>query len=327
MTTLTIIGMGLIGTSLGIALRTANPKHTPLSNVYITGYDTNKSATRTARNRLAIDHQAKDMAEAVQQAHIVVIATPVQAIHPILSHIAPWLSPGTIVTDVASTKAQVCAWAHELLPEGIEFVGGHPMAGKELSGAEAADPELFKDAIYCLTPDASNSQHALDTIEAIVKTVGAKPYHINAVEHDAYVAGISHLPFVLSTALVAVTSRSPAWKEMAVLAASGFRDVSRLASGDVLMHRDICTTNRAALIRWINDTVGFLLEMREHLEHEDEAAIETLFAHAQKIRDAWLEQKGTMRPGEDAFESLQQVQHPGFLGIRTPGGKKHLHDD
>src|SRR5436305_3469823 len=162
------------------------------------------------------------------------------------------------------------------------------MAGKEQSGPVAADPDLFKGAIYCLTPAPRARQAAVDATAALVRQVGAKTYFIDPDEHDVYVSGVSHLPFLLSTALVEVTSSSPGWKEMAPLAASGFRDISRLASGDPEMHRDICMTNRAALTRWIDDTRAFLLEVRDELEAGDGEKLLAMFEHARQARDQWL---------------------------------------
>lgn len=315
---ITIIGMGLIGTSLGMALRSADAQTSALGAVRITGYDQNQHATREARGRLALDQEAKTLAEAVREAQMVIVAAPVQAIRDIFGQLAPLLPANAIVTDTASTKAQVAAWADEFLPKETHFVGGHPMAGKEQSGPQAADPELFRNAIYCLTPPATAAPTAIDAVEALVTTIGARPYYIDPAEHDAYVAGISHLPLLLATALVEVTNRSPAWREMAALAASGFRDTSRLASGDPTMYRDICLTNQAALTRWINETITFLLDVREHLEQQDASEIEALFTHARQARETWLNSRPGLRPGEAAFEQPIQSERRGFFGRRKP---------
>lgn len=317
MTNITIIGMGMIGTSLGMALRSATNTASSLGTIHITGYDQDQKVCRIARDRLAIDTYAHNLEDAVAQAHVVVVATPVQAIRHLFAALTPMLAPDTIVTDVASTKSQIYTWAQEMLPSHVHFIGGHPMAGKEKAGPEAGDAELFRNAIYCLTPAPTASQHSLDLMEAIVATIGAKHYYIDPQEHDAYVAGISHLPFLLSTILVEATSRSAGWKEMALLAASGFRDVTRLASGDVIMHRDICMTNRDALIRWINDTVAILLETREALEQDDTDSIEALFARAQEVRDEWLATSPRLRPGEIAPGSLQNMERPNLFGFRS----------
>ncbi len=298
---ISIIGLGLIGTSLGLALRTADPRTSRLGAVRITGYDQDRHAVSTARGCLAIDQEAHTLADAVRESQLIIVSTPPQVVRTIFAQLAAFPSLAAIVTDTASTKGQICAWARELLPQTMPFVGGHPMAGKEQSGGQAAEADLFRGAVYCLTPDPGTPQVALDVCAALVETIGARPYYIDADEHDAYVAGISHLPFLLATTLVEITSHSPAWKEMAALAASGFRDMSRLAAGDTVMHRDICLTNHRALIRWINDTIGFLLEMRHHLEQHDAERIQAVFTHAQEVRAAWLTSR-SQQPGEDVFE-------------------------
>lgn len=314
MVQIAIIGMGLIGTSLGMALRSADEKTSPLGEIKVVGYDQNKRAVNDARGRLAIDTVAGSLSEAVREAQIVVLATPVLAIKELLPQLATLLSPDSVVTDVASTKGDINRWASEMLPHTIDFVGGHPMAGKEQAGSGAATPDLFKDAIYCLTPSPQSRQHALDAIESMVVTIGAKPYYIDPIEHDSYVAGISHLPFLLSIALAEVTGRSRAWTEMSPLAASGYRDVSRLASGDVAMHRDICLTNREAIIHWLNEVAGQLLEMRDLIAQDKAQALEGIFTHAKESRDAWMNARPNMRPGEEDFNGPQDMQRPSLLG-------------
>jgi prephenate dehydrogenase len=319
---ITIVGLGLIGASLGMALRSADPKESPLGELEITGFDRDQRAVKEARGRLAIDKEARTLAEAVRDTQIVVVATPVRAMREVFGQLATLLPAGAVVTDVASTKAQVAAWAAAALPSGVAYVGGHPMAGKEQAGAAAADPALFKDAIYCLTAGRGAPQAAIDAVDAIVRTVGAKPYYIDPEEHDAYVAGISHLPLLLSVGLVDVTSGSPAWKELAPLAATGFRDVSRLASGDPEMQRDILLTNSAGLNRWIDGMVTFLLDAKERIAAGDEAAVEELLREAKAARDAWLESRPNLRPGEAAFQNVPEVQRPNLLSFRLPNRKK-----
>jgi prephenate dehydrogenase len=221
-----------------------------------------------------------------------------------------------VVTDTASTKAEVLAWARELLPATIDFVGGHPMAGREKSGPAAAETTLFRDAIYCLTPTTVVRPQALELVEALVQQVGAKVYFIDPAEHDAYVAGVSHLPFVLSAALIEIVSRSPAWKEMMPLAASGFRDMTRLAAGDALMHRDITMTNREALLRWLDDAARVLLEIREQLESGASDEVLGLFERARERREEWLASKPHLRPGEDDFANPigGPVEGPNLFG-------------
>jgi len=319
---ITIIGLGLLGASLGMALRSADPKESPLGTLEITGWDRDPRVIKEARGRLAIDREARSLAEAVRDAQLVIVATPVQAVRDLFTQLAPLLPAGVIVTDVASTKAEVTHWAATLLPAAVAYVGGHPMAGKERSGVAAADPALFRDAIYCLTAGSSTPQQAIEVVEAIVHAVGAKPYYIDPEEHDAYVAAISHLPMLLSVGLVEVTTSSPAWKELAPLAATGFRDVSRLASGDPEMHRDILLTNRHGLSRWLNAMIAFLVDMRDQTEAGDSATIEELLQRVKERRDAWIESRPNLRPGEAEFLQRPEVDRPNLLTFRLPNRKR-----
>jgi prephenate dehydrogenase len=201
------------------------------------------------------------------------------------------------------------------------------MAGKERSGAAAADPALFKGAIYCLTPSQRARPQAIELVEAVVRQVQAKVYYIDAAEHDAYVAGISHLPFMLSAALVDLVSSSPGWKEMAPLAATGFRDISRLASGDVEMHRDICMTNQAAIARWLESAAQLLLDLRDQVGAGESDQLLEFFQRAHTAREEWLASRPNLRPGEDDFEDISGVgvARPslfGRFGSRQPPRKR-----
>jgi prephenate dehydrogenase len=321
---ITIIGMGLIGTSLGMALRSADERESPLGQIHVTGYDKNNRATSDARGRLAIDREARNLGEALREAQLVVVAVPVQAVREVFAAIAPVLPHGAIVTDVASVKSQVMAWAHELLPGSVEFIGGHPMAGSEQSGAFAASPDLFKGAVYCLTPLPRTSETAIELVDAMLRQIGAKSYFIDPEEHDAFVAGVSHLPFLLSTALVELTSSSPGWKEMAPLAATGFRDVSRLASGDPEMHRDICVTNRVAIARWLDAAARLLLDMREQLEEGEGDKLLEMFERAREAREGWIGGRPNLRPGEDSYQNMagSAVERPSLFGLRGRGPRQ-----
>jgi prephenate dehydrogenase len=313
---ISIVGMGLIGTSIGMALRSVPDRDAPLGAITITGYDQDRRRTADARGRLAIDREAASLAEAVREAQLIIVAVPVQQVREILLSLATLAAPGAVITDVSSTKAEVLAWAREILPPSLDMVGGHPMAGREKSGPAAAEADLFREAIYCLCPSVTAREQSIALVEAMVKQIGAKIYFIDPVEHDAYVAGVSHLPFLLSATLVEVASKSAGWREMAPLAAGGFRDMTRLASGDAAMHRDICMTNREALVRWINQAVTELLEVRDLLEEDRGDAVLAMFEHAQAVREEWLESKPHMRPGESDFENLgsARVERPSMLG-------------
>jgi prephenate dehydrogenase len=274
-----VLGLGLIGGSLGLALQQAGIAR------QIAGYDSNPDATSRALARGAITHMCITVEEAVQQADMVVLATPILALPELLARIAPVLQPGVLVTDTASTKAQILIWASTLLPANVVFVGGHPMAGSEHSGIEAAEEGLFDGCAYCLTPTAQTTPEAITQLSQIVQRLGAHPIVLDAERHDRLVAGISHLPFILSSALVQVLSKGEDWEDMKRLAAGGFRDMSRLAAGSPTMYRDICLTNKEAILGWL-DALAWQLERVRSLIAMNDDDLEPYFAHAKLIREA-----------------------------------------
>jgi prephenate dehydrogenase len=206
----------------------------------------------------------------------------------LLQNIATSVTPGSVITDVASTKTQVISWAEEFLPSSVSFVGGHPMIGKELSGVEAGDAALFQNRVYCLTPTTRTPAAAIDKVASFVESLGARVRFLEPAEHDGQVAGVSHLPFVASAALMNTVANSPSWGDAAILASTGFRDISRLAAGNPEMYRDICLTNSESLVRWLNDYISTLNQFRDQIAAHDVHLDET-FAKAQQARLKWQE--------------------------------------
>ncbi len=274
-----VLGLGLIGGSFGLAFR-----QTGIAR-QIAGYDSNPDVTYRALTRGAITHMCITVEEAVQQADMVVLATPILAVPQLLERIAPVLKPGVLVTDTASTKTQILNLAQTLLPSNVVFVGGHPMAGSEHSGIEAADERLFDGCAYCLTPTAHTTPEAITQLSQIVQQLGAHPIVLDAARHDRLVAGISHLPFVLSSVLVQVLGKGEDWSDMTRLAAGGFRDMSRLAAGSPTMYRDICLTNKEAILDWL-DALAWQLERVRSLIAMNDDDLEPYFAQAKLIREA-----------------------------------------
>jgi len=275
-----IIGLGLIGGSIGLALRNAK------SAQQITGYDLGKGVTDRARRIGAIDQPYNALADAVRGAELIILATPVGAMHSLLQNIATVASPGSIVTDVASTKMQVISWAEEYLPTSVSFVGGHPMAGREVSGVDSASATLFKNRIYCLTPTKRTSPVAIDKVSKFVEILGARVRFLEPAEHDGQVAGVSHLPFVASVVLMNTVAEEAAWSDAAILAASGFRDMTRLAAGSPEVYRDICLTNSESLTHCLDEYIKELSAFRDQIATHDSNLIQT-FTKAQQLREQW----------------------------------------
>ncbi|MBE9470090.1 MAG: prephenate dehydrogenase/arogenate dehydrogenase family protein [Chloroflexi bacterium] len=277
-----IIGLGLVGGSIGLAL-----KQSSQPECEIVGYVRRPEVASTALSLGVVDKVETKLKDVVKEAGTVVIATPVLTVKEILSEIAAHLCSGCVVTDTASTKLDVMSWAEELLPPTVDFIGGHPMAGKETQGIQAADARLFQDCIYCLSPAKKASTQAIDKVANMVKRLGATPFFIDAQEHDYLVAGISHLPMLLSAAMVSATTKDPSWDKMSKLAASGYRDVTRLASGNPEVNAHICLTNTAALLHWI-DEFGSELERYRQLVTTKDKHLEEALAEASEARKEWL---------------------------------------
>lgn len=283
-----IVGLGLIGTSIGLGLRrwdSAENKRGP--RLRITGFDLDIAQQQQARRMRAVDETTWDLPSVVKDADLVIVATPVRAVREVFETIAPNLAHGSVVTDTCSTKAQVMQWAREVLPTTTDFVGGHPMAGKTGS-TEAADAGLFHGATWCVVPSTRSAESSIQLVLGLAAALEADAQFIDATEHDAFVGGVSHLPFLASTALMRTVSSGPAWRDMKTLTAGGFRDVSRLAAGSAVMYRDICLTNRESLKRWLAEYTGALLEISTLLDTDETGeALERLFNQARDARAEW----------------------------------------
>lgn len=277
-----ILGTGLIGGSIGLALKAAN-----LPDLEVTGFDLDRSTAGEAKKRGAIDRNAGSLREAVHDARMVIIAVPPLAVGGVMQEISEQLAEGAVVTDTASTKVDVRRCASEFLPEHVSFVGGHPMAGKAEQGIKNAEATLFKDATYCVIPSPQASEGAVRSVLGLAAVLGAEPLFIDAEEHDQYAAAISHMPLVVSTALFSLVRNSPAWNDIAPMAAGGFRDMTRLASGDPRMSHDICATNADGVVHWLDRLIEELQRYRG-LVLGDRKALFRAFSEVQLQRDAFV---------------------------------------
>jgi len=281
---ITIIGLGLIGGSIGLALKRWSAQHD--NALRITGFDSDMDKQSMAKKINAVDGTTWSLQDAITNADVVIVATPVGAMKEIFADIAPYLKEGAIVTDTGSTKADVLEWAREELPPHVSFVGGHPMAGKSES-IEGADADLFKGATWIVCPGVTANEAAIKNVLGLVAAADAEAFFADPAEHDSYVAGISHLPMVVAAALVTTATSDQSWRDMRSLASTGFRDTTRLALGSPEMHRDISVTNRDALSRWIGQMIATLEDFRQDLALGDDEArekIHTFFTNAQDAR-------------------------------------------
>lgn len=320
-----IVGLGLIGGSIGMGLRRWSEQNGKSGEgaLEVIGFDTDLDQQHYAKKIGAVDRAEWELGKAIRDADLIVICTPVRAIKEVFGDIAQHLKSGAVVTDVGSTKVDVLEWAKESLPTTVSFVGGHPMAGKAQS-IEAAEADLFKGATWCVTPAVSADDPAIRNVLGMIAALGAEPYFLDPGEHDAYVAGISHLPFVLAAALMNSLAKDSSWRDMKSLTAGGFRDMTRLSAGSPDMHRDIAITNRDALLRWIDSYQSSLSEVRRLLEEngdETVAGLTTFFTEARDARAEWATQ--TTREGELLQGTQSELSKEGFgdqMGRMLLGG-------
>ena len=237
-----IVGVGLIGGSVGLGLRGRY-----LASEVV-GLDSDPAVLTTALALGVIDSARLEPGEWLRDADLIVLAAPVRALPGLGERIAPFLGPDTVLTDVGSVKQPLLdaigAWPPELR---ARFVGGHPMAGSERAGVQNANAGLLENAIWVITPTAETADWALRRVTQVVRELGARPVELNAHAHDRLVAMISHLPYLLAVALTRMVARHEERDDLAVLAAGGFRDLTRVASGDPLMSRDMVIENRSAV--------------------------------------------------------------------------------
>jgi prephenate dehydrogenase len=274
----TIIGLGLMGGSLGMALR----KQQACRQVW--GVAKRPETIARALELGAIEGGTLDLAEGAADADMVVLATPVRTIIDLIPRLSPLLPRGCLITDVGSTKAAIVE-AMGGLPAHVQPLGGHPMCGKEVAGIEAAEADLYEGAVWALTPLARTSPEALEMGSALARAVGAHPLLLDAHRHDRLVATISHLPYLLAVALVGLAEEVGAEDElMWALATSGFRDTSRLAASEVTMMLDILLTNRSPVAEMVHRFGQRLEGLARLLEGWDEAELRQLLESARQRR-------------------------------------------
>jgi prephenate dehydrogenase len=261
-----VVGLGLMGASLGGALRGKCAR--------VVGVARRAEVVETALAQRFVDEGTTDLIAGVCDADVVVLSTPVRVIVQQLAEIAPHLRPGCVVMDLGSTKKEIVAAMDHLLPESVQPLGAHPMCGKETSGIEVAEVALYQGRTFILTPLARTSPETVALGVALAEAAGAKPLVLDADRQDYLVGTVSHLPYLLACALVATadatTSKDPAaWK----IIAGGFRDTSRVAGSDVQMMLDILMTNREHVLAAVRECETQLRHLSDLVANGDEAML------------------------------------------------------
>ncbi len=305
-----LIGMGLIGGSIGLAL-----KEKDLA-ANITCYDHDPATCVEAVKRGAADRSMESAVQAVQDADLVVLAVPVLSTIGLLKEILPEVKKGALLTDVGSTKGSIMAAVEQIIPPSVSYIGGHPMAGSEESGILGADPGLLENAIYVLTPGPDTPQQQLDKLSALLEKTGAQPLIIDPLSHDRIVALVSHLPHITAATLVRSAASAGNSDLIRTLAAAGFRDTTRVSLGNPAVWRDICLSNRWALLSAIKSFKSGLETLEEYLNEPNAEAIEEYLLQARDYRSSVPHRGRGILP--DLFEMIVLVRDtPGVIGKLT----------
>lgn len=280
---LAVVGVGLIGGSLALALKEAGAVGE------VVGIGRGRANLETALRLGVVDRIETDAAAGVAGADLVFLATPVQSLASVASVVLPAMKPGAILTDGGSVKGAVIEAIAPLVPAGVHFVPGHPIAGTEKSGAEAAFATLYRGKRCILTPTAATDAAALETVRSTWETAGSEVVVMAVEKHDRVLAAISHLPHMVAYALVNAVGAYDRYEENILeYSAGGFRDFTRIASSDPTMWRDIAVTNREALLEMMQQFETFFAELKEDVRRGDGERLFEFFHRSKQSRDAIL---------------------------------------
>jgi prephenate dehydrogenase len=324
-----IIGLGLIGNSMGLGLKRA----AGTQPTQIIGFDPDRSNEDAAlRKYKSIDSVAQDLESGVRDANLIIISTPSSAVREVLAAIDPFLDPSAVVTDTLSTKEQVMSWAGELLSQG-NFVGGHPLSrtvDTESPGeSEQPEADLFENAPYCITPLPRAGGDALNRVIALAESLGANPLFIDPWEHDSLFAAASHLPLVASAALMRLASGSPSWQDIGSLARSRFDALTSPLEGEPGPLADALVANRQLLLHWVDQYLLVLQDLREMIAQGNGTELGAAIEGAHDARQQWLKRNSTqnqgamggrqIEPSEELKADLEQAVRDSRPGTRIFG--------
>jgi prephenate dehydrogenase len=279
---ITIVGVGLLGGSIGLAARQRR-----LAGE-VAGFVRRAASLKDCEQAGAVDFATTDLLAAVSDADLIILCTPLAQMRTLAEQILPALKRGAIVTDVGSVKAGVARELESIIAKaGGHFVGSHPMAGGEKTGVLAARADLYANAICVLTPTKKSSAGAVRKLEQFWKSLGARTLRLDAAQHDLLVSRTSHLPHVVAAALANLVLNPAQPKNQAALCATGFRDTTRIASGSPEMWRDIALANHKNLSRSVDTLVAELQNFQAALKSGAAGSVEKYFATAKARRDNW----------------------------------------
>ena len=282
---LAIIGVGLIGGSLGLCL-----KDKLGDKIFITGLCRTEKSMKRAVELGAVDFAGSDIKKVVEDADFIFLSPPVLQIVPMVKKILPFLKSGAIITDAGSTKQFIWQELKKILPNDIFYIAGHPMTGKEKSGVEVADKNLFKGKAYVIAEDTGAPAEVKDKLMSVLRLTEANFLEIDIAKHDRCASIISHVPHLTAAALVTLLNDAGDDLDSCLkLVGGGFKDTTRIASSNADMWADICMTNGDAISMHLRDLQNILGEVINAIENHDRQAVHDYFAKSKARRDKILE--------------------------------------
>ncbi len=282
-----LIGVGLLGGSLGLALKRRRLAES------VVGFVRRAASIAESESLGAVDHATRNLQSAVTGAELIVFCTPLAQMRPLAERMLPFLKPGVIITDVGSVKGKLVQDLETLFSRArAHFIGSHPLAGGEKTGVAEARAELFTNAVCVITPTRRSNKAALLKVEALWRSAGSRLVRLTPEAHDELVSRSSHLPHVLAAQLANFVLSADWPREQAMLCANGFRDTTRVASGSPEMWRDIALANRENLVRALAIFTERLNEFRRALKTGNHRAVSKFFEQAKDRRDVWARKAG-----------------------------------
>lgn len=302
-----IVGLGMIGGSIGLALRQAQVASA------VVGHDKDRTVSEQAKKLGVVDRTDWNLISACEESDLVILAIPIGEILETFKALAPYLRPNCVVIDTATLKAPVLAWAAEILPESIHFVGGNPIIGvgaNSTGGLAAARADLFQKAVFCLVPSLTTDAEAVKLAISLVGVLGASPLFLDPVEHDGLMAAVEHLPGILELALLETVIHQPAWRELRRVAGLSFEESTRLMATDPTTFGPLWSLNRNNLVRWIDAFSLSLASIRESLVQNEAEEVSARCGEASQERARWLHDRA-----EGLWEQGPQAELPERPGL------------
>jgi prephenate dehydrogenase len=286
-TQVTIVGLGLVGASAGLALRRYTDR------VVIVGHDKDTGIANQAKSKGAIDRAEWNLINAVRNADRILLAVSAREVRETLGFIKDDLKPNCVIVDTANVKAPVLAWAAETLPSHAGFVGGHPILLSETQETASARADLFQNKVFCLTADSRTSPESLQLATDLVEALGAKPFFVDPAEHDGLVAAVEQLPALVAGALARAAGTSGSWREMRKLAGSQFYAGTYIVEAEARAAAESCLANDRNTVRWIDNLIAELGQWRQLVETGEQDGLAKAFEQAMSLTLQWTHAQET----------------------------------